>query len=141
MEVCVDSVDSALNAENGGASRVELCGSLLEGGITPSLGLFQVVKSRLSIPVFVIIRPRGGDFLYSETEAEVMKRDISMFTSSPDRADGFVFGCLNADGTVNTKQCQELIAQARPSAVTFHRGKQTRIYLENHLIFYTSPTL
>ncbi|OWF43185.1 copper homeostasis protein cutC homolog [Mizuhopecten yessoensis] len=122
MELCVDSVESALNAEEGGATRVELCGSLVEGGTTPSLGLFRIVKSRLSIPVFVIIRPRGGDFLYSDAEVGVMKEDISLFTSSPDRPDGFVIGCLNVDGTVNTVLCKEFIALARPSKMTFHRA-------------------
>ncbi|XP_060068496.1 copper homeostasis protein cutC homolog [Ylistrum balloti] len=122
MEVCVDSVESAQNAEEGGATRVELCGSLVEGGTTPSLGLFQTVKSHISIPVFVIIRPRGGDFLYSDTEIKVMKQDISLFMSSPDPPDGFVIGCLNSDGTVNTGLCKELMALARPSQMTFHRA-------------------
>ncbi|XP_069139961.1 copper homeostasis protein cutC homolog [Argopecten irradians] len=122
MEVCVDSVESAINAQEGGAKRVELCGSLVEGGTTPSLGLFRIIKSRLSIPVYVIIRPRGGDFLYSDTEVEVMKKDVALFMSSPERPDGFVIGCLNADGTVNTVLCKEFVALAQPLGMTFHRA-------------------
>uniref|UniRef100_V9KZD5 Copper homeostasis protein cutC homolog n=1 Tax=Callorhinchus milii TaxID=7868 RepID=V9KZD5_CALMI len=120
MEVCVDSVESAINAERGGASRIELCSSLMEGGTTPSLGLLQVIKKYVEIPVFVMIRPRGGDFLYSDQEMEVMKTDIKLAKSS--RADGLVFGALTEDGRVDTAVCMELLAAARPLPVTFHRG-------------------
>ncbi|XP_007903868.1 copper homeostasis protein cutC homolog [Callorhinchus milii] len=120
MEVCVDSVESAINAERGGASRIELCSSLMEGGTTPSLGLLQVIKKYVEIPVFVMIRPRGGDFLYSDQEMEVMKTDIKLAKSS--RADGLVFGALTEDGRVDTAVCMELLAAARPLPVTFHRA-------------------
>ncbi|NP_001006046.1 copper homeostasis protein cutC homolog [Danio rerio] len=120
MEVCVDSVESAINAERGGAARIELCSNLLEGGTTPSTGLLQVVKENVEIPVFVMIRPRGGDFLYSEWEVEVMKREIQQMKSQ--QADGLVFGALTEDGRVHTHICMELLAASRPLPVTFHRA-------------------
>ncbi|XP_076016990.1 copper homeostasis protein cutC homolog isoform X2 [Genypterus blacodes] len=120
MEVCVDSVESAVNAEIGGAGRLELCSSLLEGGLTPSLGLLQVVKQYVKIPVYVMIRPRGGDFLYSDQEAEVMQKDIELMKSYG--ADGLVFGALTKDGQVDADLCMELLAASRPLPVTFHRA-------------------
>ncbi|MBN3273829.1 CUTC protein, partial [Polyodon spathula] len=120
MEVCVDSVESAINAERGGACRIELCSSLMEGGITPSIGLLQVVKQHVQIPVFAMIRPRGGDFLYSDREVEVMKRDIHLCKSHG--ADGVVMGALSEDGSVDTELCVELLAASRPLPVTFHRA-------------------
>uniref|UniRef100_A0A3P9K0K5 Copper homeostasis protein cutC homolog n=1 Tax=Oryzias latipes TaxID=8090 RepID=A0A3P9K0K5_ORYLA len=120
MEVCVDSVESAINAERGGAGRLELCASLLEGGLTPSLGLVQVVKQYIKIPIFVMIRPRGGDFLYSDQEVEVMKKDIELMKGQG--VDGFVLGALTEDGRVDAELCMELLAAARPLSVTFHRG-------------------
>ena len=121
MEVCVDSVESAVNAVKGGASRLELCGSLAEGGTTPSLGLLRVVKQEVNVPVFVMIRSRGGDFAYSEQEFEVMKEDLRLFREDGN-ADGFVFGVLKPDGQVDKKRCYELIELARPQPVTFHRA-------------------
>ncbi|XP_039631001.1 copper homeostasis protein cutC homolog [Polypterus senegalus] len=120
MEVCVDSVESAINAERGGASRIELCSSLLEGGITPSIGLLQVVKQYVQIPVFTMIRPRGGDFLYSDRELEVMKTDIHLCKSNG--ADGLVFGALTEDGRIDAELSMELLAISRPLPVTFHRA-------------------
>ncbi|XP_048406788.1 copper homeostasis protein cutC homolog isoform X2 [Stegostoma tigrinum] len=108
MEVCADSVESAISAERGGACRIELCSSLVEGGITPSIGLLQLVKQHVRIPVFAMIRPRGGDFLYSDSEIEVMKADIKMVKANG--ADGTVFGVLTEDGSVNTEVCMDLIA-------------------------------
>ncbi|XP_034537156.1 copper homeostasis protein cutC homolog isoform X2 [Notolabrus celidotus] len=108
MEVCVDSVESAINAERGGAGRLELCTSLLEGGLTPSLGLLQVVKQYVKIPVYVMIRPRGGDFLYSDQEVEVMRKDIELLKSHG--ADGLVLGALTEDGRVDSELCMEFLA-------------------------------
>lgn len=108
MEVCVDSLESALNAQKGGASRLELCSNLLDGGLTPSLGLFKAIKrSGVSMPIFVMIRPRGGDFCYSDPEIEVMQEDIRIFKS--EGADGIVFGILNPDGSVDEGSCRKLL--------------------------------
>ncbi|XP_058973477.1 copper homeostasis protein cutC homolog isoform X1 [Pocillopora verrucosa] len=120
MEVCVDSVQSALNAEKGGATRVELCSNLMEGGTTPSLGMFRIIKQRSPIPVFVMIRPRGGDFLYTEDEFEVMKEDVKIFKEAG--ADGVVFGILTSEGAVDTLRCEELRDLASPLQATFHRA-------------------
>eukprot|EP00064_Thunnus_orientalis_P021843 superscaffoldBa00006903_g22011 len=108
MEVCVDSVESAVNAERGGAGRLELCSSLLEGGLTPSVGLLQVVKQYVKIPIYAMIRPRGGDFLYSDLEVEVMRKDIELMKSHG--ADGLVLGALTEDGRVDAELCMELLA-------------------------------
>ena len=121
IEVCVDSVESSVNAVKGGASRLELCAGLCEGGTTPSMGLLRVVKQEVDVPVFVMIRPRGGDFAYSELEFEVMKTDLRLFQECG-HADGFVFGILTPDGEVDRTRCSELIEMARPLPVTFHRA-------------------
>ncbi|XP_068404455.1 copper homeostasis protein cutC homolog isoform X3 [Eschrichtius robustus] len=120
MEVCVDSVESAVNAERGGADRIELCSGLVEGGTTPSMGVLQVVKQYVQIPVFVMIRPRGGDFLYSDREVEVMKADIRL--AKLYGADGLVFGALTEDGHIDKELCMSLVAICRPLPVTFHRA-------------------
>ncbi|XP_059176694.1 copper homeostasis protein cutC homolog [Physella acuta] len=120
MEVCVESVQSAINAENGGASRIELCANLLEGGTTPSIGMLQVIKELVSIPVFVMIRPRGGDFCYSPPEIQVMLADIRALKAAG--ADGFVFGILTVDGEVDTVKCKVLLDAVRPHPATFHRA-------------------
>lgn len=131
LEVCVDSVQSAINAEAGGASRVELCGNLTEGGTTPSLGMLRVVKEAVDIPVFSMIRPRGGDFLYSEIELQVMREDLNLMKENG--ADGIVFGVLTADGQVDAARTKELLELSRPLPVTFHRAFDMTRNLEESL--------
>ena len=120
LEVCVDSVESAIAAEKGGADRVELCDNLLEGGTTPSFAAIELARKYLKIGLHVIIRPRGGDFLYSNLEFEIMKRDIEI--AKQIGADGVVFGILDENGEVDFKRTIKLIDSARPMSVTFHRA-------------------
>lgn len=120
VEACVDAIDAALEAARGGAGRIELCGELLQGGVTPSAGLIGAVRDRVRIPLFVLIRPRTGDFLYTSDERDVMRRDIAMAKSLG--AAGVVLGALTVAGDVDGDATSELIAAARPMAVTFHRA-------------------
>ncbi|HEX6119366.1 MAG TPA: copper homeostasis protein CutC [Dongiaceae bacterium] len=119
-EICIDSVEGAIAAGEAGADRVELCANLLEGGTTPSLGLMETTIARARLPVQVMIRPRGGDFLYSGIEIEMMLRDIAAAKTAS--AGGVVFGCLTADGQIDGPLTRRLIAAARPLSVTFHRA-------------------
>lgn len=120
LEVVVYNIESALLAQQGGADRIELCDNPGEGGTTPSYGTIERVRKKLSIDVFVMIRPRGGDFHYSAEEFESMKSDIEQCKNL--KVDGVVFGILNTDGTLDKNRCQELIALARPMKVTCHRA-------------------
>ncbi len=120
IEVCVDSVASAVAAECGGAQRVELCSNLLEGGVTPSIGLMEVVRSQISIGLHPIIRPRAGDFCYSDKEFEIMCRDVEMAKAAG--ADGLVLGILDPAGDIDIRRTRQLILLARPLSVTFHRA-------------------
>lgn len=120
IEICVDSASGAFAAEQGGADRVELCGNLLEGGTTPTAGCIKVTRRGLKIGLQVMIRPRGGDFLYSADEMEVMREDLRLAKDLG--ADGVVFGCLTAEGEIDRACAEELIQLARPLTVTFHRA-------------------
>lgn len=120
IEACVDTVHSALAAEAGGADRIELCDNLVEGGTTPSAGMIEECVARLDIPVFVIIRPRGGDFLYTSSEITVMLRDIAHAERLGAR--GIVTGALERDATVSGNVMSELLIAASPLPVTFHRA-------------------
>ena len=120
LEICVQSVDHAVAAERGGAHRVELCSDLPSGGITPSAGLMQTVRRHLRIPIHVLIRPRPGDFCYSDSELEIMRNDI--LAAKQFRMDGVVLGLLHRNARVDVERTKALVDLAHPLPVTFHRA-------------------
>jgi copper homeostasis protein len=120
VEVCSFSLESCQNAEIAGANRIELCAGLYEGGTTPSAGLISLVKKEVNIDLFVMIRPRGGDFLYSIQEKKVMKADIEMAKKLG--ADGIVLGILKKNGEVDLAATKEMVETAWPLKITFHRA-------------------
>lgn len=120
LEVCVDSVESAIAAKNGGATRLELCSNLVIGGTTPSIELYEMVKEETGLPVHVLIRPRFGDFLYSDAEYDLMCRQIRTFVKAG--ADAVVTGSLRADGTLNEEQMRGLLLAAGSAKMVLHRA-------------------
>jgi copper homeostasis protein len=119
-ELCVDSVAGVRAAKDAGAQRVELCADLLEGGITPSLGMIRQARKVAGIDINVMIRPRGGDFLFNDDEFASMQVDIE--TAKAEGANGVVIGLLASAGEIDVARTRELVALARPLSVTFHRA-------------------
>ncbi len=117
LEVCVDSIESAIAAGRGGAHRVELCGALAEGGVTPSTGLIAMVREKLAIGLHLMIRPRNSDFCYSDEEFAIMQRDI--LQAKQLAADGVVFGILDLNGKIDTRRTKQLVDLAAPSRSRF----------------------
>jgi copper homeostasis protein len=130
LEIAAGSLASAQAAQEGGADRVELCGSLGEGGITPSYGVIATTRDHVRLPIYVLIRPRAGDFLYGDAEFDVMQRDIE--TCARIGCDGVVIGALTADGAVDPR-CHGLVAAAGKLGVTFHRAFDASADLERSL--------
>ncbi|WP_299115731.1 copper homeostasis protein CutC [uncultured Winogradskyella sp.] len=120
LEICANSYQSAKNAQQAGAHRIELCQELSVGGITPSNGLLKQVVENLQIPVFVLIRPRGGNFVYSDDEFEIMKHDIQLCKDLG--CQGIVSGVLNSNFTIDHVRTKELVEISKPLAFTFHRA-------------------
>lgn len=120
LEICASNYQSAQNAQIAGADRIELCSELAVGGLTPSHGLIAMVKENLKIPVHVLIRPRSGNFHFSEDDFEVIKRDIRVCNDLG--VEGIVSGILNDDFTIDQKRTQELIELSKPMNFTFHRA-------------------
>jgi copper homeostasis protein len=120
LEICVETLAAALAAERGGADRIELCENLSVGGVTPSVELLRATRSQIHIPIFAMIRPRGGDFFYTADEVARMRSDILMAKECG--MNGVVFGLLNAARLVDIDRTRELVALARPLPATFHRA-------------------
>jgi len=120
VESAVDTLESALRAERAGAGRIELCAALNDAGITPSAGLISAVTERCGIPVFVLIRPRGGGFVYSEAELAIMARDVK--TARSLGAQGIVIGALDEIGRIDRAGTRQLVRAAEDLPVTFHRA-------------------
>ena len=128
LEICANSYQSALNAQEAGAHRVELCQELSVGGITPSYGLLKQVIDTLSIPVFVLIRPRSGNFVYTEEEFDIMKQNIQLCKHLG--CDGIVSGVLNKHNTIDVERTKALVELSKPLSFTFHRADNPEEALE-----------
>ncbi len=131
LEVCVQSVDHAVAAERGGAHRIELCSDLSSGGITPSAGLMQTARRHVHVPIHVLVRPRAGDFCYSESELEIMRDDIR--AAKQFGMDGVVLGVLQGNARIDVERTKALVKLAHPLPVTFHRAFDAAPNLEKAL--------
>jgi copper homeostasis protein len=120
LEISVESIDAAMAAERGGAHRIEFCSNAWEGGTTPSPALLRVLRERVRLPIFSMNRPRGGNFVYSDAEFEVMLRDVE--TAKELGMDGLVLGLLDSDGEIDVERTKQLVERARPLTVTYHRA-------------------
>jgi copper homeostasis protein len=120
LEICCGSIDDAIEAEAGGAQRVELCSALFLGGLTPSLGTMQYARQRLTIPIMAMVRPRGGGFCYTDAEFATMERDAEALIANG--AEGIVFGVLKQDGTIDLERLRRLREIAGTRQSVFHRA-------------------
>src|SRR5277367_1468358 len=120
LEISVESIEAAMAAGRGGASRIEFCSNARVGGTTPSDELLRAVRERVSLPIFSMVRPRGGDFFYSEAEFEALRRDVD--AAKEIGMNGVVLGLLDAGGQIDVERTKQLVEQARPLPVTFHRA-------------------
>lgn len=128
LEICVESLPEAVAAVRAGAQRLEVCGAMSEAGITPSIGLVEAILASTPIPVFVMVRPRGGDFVFDEVEVDVMLRDIAAIRRAG--ASGIVTGALEASGSIDREATTRLVEAAGPLPVTFHRAFDLTANLE-----------
>ncbi|WP_185286690.1 copper homeostasis protein CutC [Chryseobacterium indologenes] len=131
IEIACFNPESAIIAFENGADRIELCDGLSEGGTTPGFDTTKELRQKINIPIFVMIRPRGGDFTYSDEEFEQMKEELMRLKSL--KVDGFVFGILNENDEVNIEQNKTLVEMAKPLPCTFHRAFDRASGLENTL--------
>ena len=120
IEICIDSIEAAIAAQAGGADRLELCGNLLEGGTTPTKSMVELCRQYSELPIMMMVRPRGGDFLYSDYEFELMQKDIELAKEMGVK--GVVLGLLLEDGNIDVYRTRQLVELARPLEVTFHRA-------------------
>lgn len=120
LECCVDSVESAIAAKKGGADRLELCSALVIGGLSPSQALYRKIREQADIPIRVLLRPRFGDFCYTDYEHEILKEEVRSFCRLG--ADGIVIGTMKPDGTLNLEQMKELMEETQGMTVTLHRA-------------------
>lgn len=120
LECCVDSVESALNAERGGATRIELCSNLIIGGTTPTPALFETIREQSPIRIHVLVRPRFGDFLYTDSEFKIILKEVQLFQELG--AEGVVIGCLTKDGELDFERMKRLRTEAKDMSITLHRA-------------------
>lgn len=131
VEIACNNFQSCANAQNAGADRIELIENLKEGGCTPSYGMIKKVKRQISLPIYVMIRPRGGDFVYSKEEIDIMHEDILLCKQL--KVDGIVFGVLTKEGKVNLEACADLLQTWGSNKASFHRALDRTIDIEKSL--------